>query len=58
MSVSPEAISPESVPENRREAAAHATLLASGVPARLAGALALTAGLWLAVAWALGWLGA
>jgi len=46
-----------SVSESRLEVAPHATLLASGVPARLAGALALAAGLWLAVAWALGWIG-
>ena len=35
----------------------HASLLSAGVPGRLAGALALSAGLWLAVAWALGWVG-
>ena len=34
-----------------------ASLLVSGVPVRLAGALAVIAGLWLAVAWALGWTG-
>ena len=43
--------------ESRGEVASHATLLTSGVAARLAGALALTVGLWLAVAWALGWTG-
>jgi len=46
-----------SVTESRPEPAAHATLLSSGVPGRLAGALALAAGVWLAVAWALGWIG-
>lgn len=35
----------------------HWTLMASGVPARLAGAGAVACGLWLAVAWALDWLG-
>ena len=38
-------------------AEARPTLLAAGVPVRLAGALAVAAGLWLAVAWALGWIG-
>ncbi len=31
------------------------TLLSSGVSWRLAGAVAISAGLWLAVAWALDW---
>ena len=43
--------------ESRGGVASHATLLASGVAARLAGALALATCLWLAVAWALGWTG-
>ena len=46
-----------SVSESRAEPVAHVTLLASGAVARLAGALAVIAGLWLAVAWALGWIG-
>ena len=33
------------------------TLMASGVPTRLAGALGIAGALWLAVAWALDWLG-
>ncbi len=41
----------------RAATAGHASLLGAGVPARLAGALAAAAGLWLAVAWALGWIG-
>ncbi|MEI6559912.1 MAG: hypothetical protein WCO00_16025 [Rhodospirillaceae bacterium] len=46
-----------SVSESRTEPADRPSLLASGVSVRLAGALAVAAGLWLAVAWALGWIG-
>lgn len=35
--------------------AGYRTLMAAGVPARLAGAAAAAAVLWLAVAWALEW---
>ena len=43
--------------DDRPGTEARATLLAAGVPERLLGALAVAAGLWLAVAWALGWIG-
>ena len=45
----------EPAPRTRPMALSAPSLMASGVAARLAGALAVALGLWLAVAWALDW---